>query len=305
MTRAGTVSAVIPTRNRPDLVMRAVRSALAQQYEDMEVIVVIDGPDALTTTVLNEIHDRRLRVIALPETRGAANARNAGVASATGDWIAFLDDDDEWLPEKTSLQMESAKSSRFQYPIVSCQLFARTKSYQIVWPRRRPCEPLCNYLLARNSWSYGDGLLSTTTLLFPKDLFSQLPFRPSLRRHQDLDWVLRAAKWEGAGIEFVSKPLAVWHQAEGRASLSTTADWRLSLEWLESVRDMITGRAYASFLATHIAPQAARQGDWKAFTILLKKMVMLGKPNSRDVLLFLAMWSVPHGLRQAVRRAGR
>ncbi len=172
MTRAATVSAVIPTRNRPDLVMRAVRSALAQQYEDMEVIVVIDGPDALTTTVLNEIHDRRLRVIALPETRGAANARNAGVASATGDWIAFLDDDDEWLPEKTSLQMESAKSSRFQYPIVSCQLFARTKSYQIVWPRRRPCEPLCNYLLARNSWSYGDGLLSTTTLLFPKDLFS-------------------------------------------------------------------------------------------------------------------------------------
>ncbi len=71
------------------------------------------------------------------------------------------------------------------------------------------------------------------------------------------------------------------------------------------MRDMITGRAYASFLATHIAPQAARQGDWKAFTILLKKMVMLGKPNSRDVLLFLAMWSVPHGLRQAVRKAGR
>ena len=65
---------------------------------------------------------------------------------------------------------------------------------------------------------------------------------------------------------------------------------------------MITGRAYASFLATHIAPQAARQRDWKAFMILLKKMVMLGKPNSRDVLLFLAMWSMPHGLRQACAR---
>jgi glycosyltransferase involved in cell wall biosynthesis len=305
MTRRDTVSAVIPTRHRPDLVLRAVRSALAQQHKDMEVIVVIDGPDARTAAVLNEIEDRRLQVIALPEATGAANARNAGVANAAGDWIAFLDDDDEWLPEKTLLQMQLAKSSRFHYPIVSCQVFARTNSYEIVWPRRRPSEPLCNYLLARNSWSYGDGLLSTTTLLFPKDLFSQQPFRSSLRRHQDLDWVLRAAKFEGAGIEFISEPLAVWHLGEGRARISTTADWRLSLEWVESVREMITGRAYASFVATHIAPQAARQGDWKAFIILLKKMVMLGKPNSRDVLLFLAMWSMPHGLRQAVRKAGR
>ena len=212
MTRGAKVSAVIPTRNRPDLVLRAVRSALAQEYTDMEVIVVIDGPDTRTATMLNEIEDRRLQVIALPEAAGAANARNAGVANASGDWIAFLDDNDEWLPEKIVFQMERATSSSFLYPIVSCQVFARTNSYQVVWPRRRPYEPLCNYLLARNSWSYGDGLLSTTTLLFPKDLFSQQPFRSSLRRHQDLDWVLRAAKFAGAGIEFVSKPLAVWDQ---------------------------------------------------------------------------------------------
>ena len=55
MTRGVKVSAVIPTRNRPDLVLRAVRSALAQEYTDMEVIVVIDGPDARTATMLNEV----------------------------------------------------------------------------------------------------------------------------------------------------------------------------------------------------------------------------------------------------------
>jgi glycosyltransferase involved in cell wall biosynthesis len=84
-----------PTRNRPDLVLRAVRGALAQEYEDMEVIVVIDGPDTRTAGVLNEIHDRRSQVIALAEATGAANTRNAGVANAAGDRIAFLNDDDE------------------------------------------------------------------------------------------------------------------------------------------------------------------------------------------------------------------
>jgi hypothetical protein len=216
-----------------------------------------------------------------------------------------LDDDDEWLPDKTAIQMERARMSAFRYPIVSSRLFAKTKSYEIVWPRRQPYEPLCDYLLARDSWSYGDGLLSTITLLLPRDLFRQVPFRAGLRKHQDLDWVLRAAKHPGAGIEFVPAPLAIWHQAESRGSISRNADWRTSLEWLESVREDITGRAYAGFLATHVAPQAARQRDWSAFPLLLTKMLKLGKPNSRDMLVFFGMWSIPHGLRHIVRKAQR
>ncbi len=305
MSRSNIVSAVIPTRNRADLVIRAVRSAFVQEYKNLEVIVVVDGPDKATVNALQRVHDRRLKIIELPNAFGAANARNIAVANATGDWVAFLDDDDEWLPEKTTLQMERANNSAFRYPIVSCQLLARTKSYELVWPRRDPYEPLSEYLLARNSWSYGEGLLSTITLLLPKDLFSQVPFQPGLRRHQDLDWVLRATRYPGAGVEFISKPLAIWHQAEQRVSISTTADWRISLEWLDSVRTLITARAYASFLATHIAPQAARVRDWKAFIVLLNKMLALGKPDWRDILLFFAMWSIPHNLRNTVRKAQR
>ena len=71
MTRNRTVSAVIPTRNRPRLVQRAVRSALAQKYDDLEVIAVIDGPDSATEKVLTEISDKRLRVIVLRLRAGA------------------------------------------------------------------------------------------------------------------------------------------------------------------------------------------------------------------------------------------
>jgi glycosyltransferase involved in cell wall biosynthesis len=305
MTRRNTVSAIIPTRGRPDLVVRAVRSALAQTYEDLEVIVVVDGPDPATEKTLGQFGDKRWKVISLPDTVGAAQARNIGAESARGGWIAFLDDDDEWVPEKTEIQMERAKGSSYQYPIVSSQVLARTSRYQLIWPRTEPQGPLSEYLLARNSWSYGEGLLTTTTLLAPKDLLAEVPFRAGLKRHQDLDWVLRAAEHEGAGIEFVAKPLAIWHQAEQRQSISTGTDWHTSLEWIDSVRPIITGRAYASFLATHIAPQAARDGDWGAFPLLLERMVVTGRPNSHDLLLFFGMWSVPQGIRRMVRKAAR
>jgi glycosyltransferase involved in cell wall biosynthesis len=99
------VSAIIPTRNRPELVRRAVRGVLGQTCEHMEAIVVVDGHDPATMAVLEELHDPRVRVISLEESVGGGEARNIGVAAAAGQWIALLDDDDEWLPEKVSAQL--------------------------------------------------------------------------------------------------------------------------------------------------------------------------------------------------------
>ncbi|MGL6344233.1 MAG: glycosyltransferase family 2 protein, partial [Waterburya sp.] len=120
------VSVVIPTRNRPLLVKRAVASAMAQTLLEIEVIVVIDGFDDKTQAELAKINDPRLRIVQLPESQGGAGARNAGVAETKGEWIAFLDDDDEWLPQKLERQLEVAKRSQSKFPIISCRLTART-----------------------------------------------------------------------------------------------------------------------------------------------------------------------------------
>jgi glycosyltransferase involved in cell wall biosynthesis len=305
MKRNSTVTAVIPTHQRPQLVQRAVRSALAQTYDDMDVVVVVDGPDVATEQALAEVQDKRLRVMVLPKPLGAARARNLGVEAAWGDWIAFLDDDDEWLPEKTALQMKAAERSQYQYPIVSSQVIARTSSYELVWPRLLPFQPLSEYLLSRSSWSYGDGLLSTITLFFPKELYSLVPFQTGLARHQDLDWAIRATAQAGAGLEFIPKPLAVWHQAEQRQSISVKADWKISFRWLESVREIITPHAYAGFIATHVAPQAARQGAWRKFPFLLNMMFTYGAPSAHVLVLFAGMWCVPRRIRDLIRRGGK
>src|SRR5262245_42999987 len=114
------VSAVIPTHKRPDLVVVSVESALRQTYTDLEVIVVIDGADPATESALAEIRDDRLRIVSVPVNVGAATARNIGIRTARGKWIAFLDDDDEWLPAKIAKQVAMAESSALRFPIVSC-----------------------------------------------------------------------------------------------------------------------------------------------------------------------------------------
>jgi len=91
--KGSTVSVVIPTYNRAHLVDRAIRSVLNQTYQDFEIIVVDDGSTP------------RIRYIRHEKNRGGSAARNTGIRAARGEYIAFLDSDDEWLPEKLKYEI--------------------------------------------------------------------------------------------------------------------------------------------------------------------------------------------------------
>ena len=99
------VSVIIPTLNRPKLLLRAIDGVLRQTHQEIEVIVVVDRPDQDTVSAVQSVDDPRLQLIVNPYSLTAAGARNAGVDHATGEWIAFLDDDDEWLPNKLERQI--------------------------------------------------------------------------------------------------------------------------------------------------------------------------------------------------------
>ena len=107
MTRA-LVSAVIPTFNYGRFVGDAVESALAQTYRDLEVIVVDDGSTDDTQRILKRFGSR-IRYV-YQNNRGLSAARNTGVRLANGDWIALLDSDDVWHPQKTEVQLSAAQS---------------------------------------------------------------------------------------------------------------------------------------------------------------------------------------------------
>ncbi len=114
------VSIIIPTRNRPVLVRRAVHTVLNQTHTDWELIVVDDGSDVPVTPNLLRTDDPRVTVLRREDGTGVSAARNAGIARASGSWVAFLDDDDYWAPEKLAIQLGHAaiSGSGFLYTAV-------------------------------------------------------------------------------------------------------------------------------------------------------------------------------------------
>ena len=99
------LSIIIPTYNRAYIISRAIQSVLNQTYRDFEVLVIDDGSTDNTSEIVKSFNDKRLRYIRHGENRGVAAARNTGIMSAEGKYIAFQDSDDEWFPEKLEKQM--------------------------------------------------------------------------------------------------------------------------------------------------------------------------------------------------------
>jgi hypothetical protein len=302
-TPAPLVSAVIPTRHRPDLLLRALRSVFAQTHAPVEAVVVVDGPDPQTLRALAAVEDPRLRVVALEHNVGGGQARNVGVEHSRGEWVAFLDDDDEWLPAKVERQLAVAARSRWPSPVLASQVIARGPGGERVWPRRAPREgeDLSEYLLARRTLSFGEGLLQTSSLLARRQLLREAPFTPGLKRHQDWDWVLRVCRLPGVGVELLMEPLAVWYVEERRSTVSTGTNWQASLEWILASRPLVTPWAFAAFVLTHVGSSAAREGAWSAFLPLLGTALQHGRPRPLDLALYLSWWAVPQELRRRAR----
>ncbi|MEU5548331.1 glycosyltransferase family 2 protein [Micromonospora sp. NPDC047793] len=297
------VSVVVPTFARPALVTRAVRSVLAQTVTDIEVIVVVDGPDAATGAALAEIGDPRVRVVELPGRGGAPNARNSGVREARAPWTALLDDDDEWLPTKLAVQLDLARRTRVPSPVVASRLINKTPRAEFVLPRRlpEPGEPISEYLTVRRGLFHGDGFIQTSTIMAPTELLRRVPFTVGLRRQQELDWTVRATGHPDVALVFAAEPLVLWHQDEDRPRISLSSPWEAQLAWLRGIRPLITPRAYAAITMSIISSMAAPTRSLRVFRLLLAEAHRHGDPGLVDYLTFAQIWLIPPSLRHRVR----
>lgn len=114
------VTAVITTYNRPQLVRRAIRSVVAQTYEPLEIIVVEDGSDSGVEAWLQDEGLSHIRYVRYEENKGLAAARNTGLRLARGKYVAFLDDDDEWVADKLLKQVELAETKSEGWAAIYC-----------------------------------------------------------------------------------------------------------------------------------------------------------------------------------------
>lgn len=119
-----TVSVIVPTRDRPALLRRALRDILTQEYDGrIEVIVVFDQSEP-DQSLVRCTPDRTVRVMANSRTPGLAGGRNTGILAAEGNLVAFCDDDDEWLPGKLSAQVMALQAMDGE-AVASCGIYVR------------------------------------------------------------------------------------------------------------------------------------------------------------------------------------
>lgn len=298
------VSVVIPTRGRPGLVSRAVRSVVSQTEQSLEIIVVVDGPDAATMAVLANITDPRFMVVANARSLGAAGARNVGVMHATGQWVAFLDDDDEWMPQKLARQLAFAETRGTA--LYTCLNRVVTPLAAYVWPETLfdNLTPLDVYLFDKRNAMSGSAFIQTSGFMLPRALFLKSPF-PVDSPHDDWEFALRLNKQLGVRIEMVPEVLVTLHVDEDRPTLSSSARWRASLQWLDRIRPLLTRRGYSGICLGVVGPRAASEGAWSAFFLLLSNAFRHGRPRPMHVIAYLAFWLIPAGLRRRMRAALR
>jgi glycosyltransferase involved in cell wall biosynthesis len=145
------VSVVVPTRNRSSFLARSLSSILRQSHPWIEVLVVDDGSDDGTADYLSAVTDTRVRPLRNDRPRGVAAARNRGLAAATGAWVAFVDDDDLWAPDKLARQLQAlARVPDAGWSCTSAVLVdARLRL--LGWERSPRCTDVADLLLAINS----------------------------------------------------------------------------------------------------------------------------------------------------------
>jgi len=196
------VTAIIPTHHRPDLLPRAVRSVLEQRYSGpIECLLVFDGEEPRLPDV--QLTDgRTLRAIYNDRTPGPAGARNTGAMSATGELVAFLDDDDEWLPDKLQLQVQAL--DRHPGSAVATSGVYMSNGRDVARVPRQEILTLDYVLRGRNVE------LHMSNLLVRRDSYlgeiGMLDESIPASYGEDYDWYIRAAR--RAPIVAVLRPLA-------------------------------------------------------------------------------------------------
>jgi glycosyltransferase involved in cell wall biosynthesis len=202
------VSAIITTHNRLPLLKKAIKSAQLQTYPEMEIIVVDDASDDETSGYMQSLVNCDLKYIRIEkkDSRGGNYARNIGIKNSAGYYIAFLDDDDEWLPDKISIQVSLIEHYTDVY-IVYCGTLIEYNSNSNYRDIELPTIVLPTD--CRKQILYDSLFCRTSCILMYRTLATKLNgFDESVKAWQEYEFLIRACSY--SKIASVNKPLVIY-----------------------------------------------------------------------------------------------
>ena len=204
------ISVIIPLYNKGPIIERSLRSVLSQDYDDFEVIVVNDGSTDHSADIVRSFNDPRIKLIE-QENGGPSKARNTGIKHAKGEWIVFLDADDELLPGAIKHFIETASLHKeFNFYITPFYIqVGETKNLACQYSEGTLANPYKEHVLHTI-------LPRTGAFMASSDLCKEYLFDERIRRFEDLEWLYRI--YERADLFVSSKPVLINHQDYASAS---------------------------------------------------------------------------------------
>jgi glycosyltransferase involved in cell wall biosynthesis len=261
------VSVIIPAYNRAECIERALKSALNQTYKHMEILIIDDASTDKTRDIVRDYQSRdsRIQLLCLSENRGAGAARNLGMQAARGEYVAFLDSDDEWLPDKLILQVERMNAETQEIGVCLCGATI-IKNGDVA----RPVTYFPN-----EGWEHdtfrkfvtGKIMFLTPTILFRRSCLELSGLMvPAMRRNQDGEFFLRL--FSHYGLAVIPKPFAIIHafispKYTHYDALSVSLPFRLRHRQL--IRERLGLRVsilYACIMRTNLLQAAIRERRW-------------------------------------------
>ena len=229
------VSVIIPTHNRAEFLRCAIESALRQTFTDLEIIVSDDKSADHTQEVVKGFKDKRIKYIFNNENNGPSATRNKGILASEGEYIAFLDDDDEWLPDKLQRQVEILDKDQPNIcGVYSNRLFIERTTGKIISdnPGAEILKGNLLYQLAVKN------PISTPTVVVRKSCLDEVGlFDETISYMEDRDlWIRLSMHWD---FEYISEPLVKIY-VHGRSHLSQNLEGQISGKerLLERYRDL-------------------------------------------------------------------
>lgn len=217
------VSAIITTHNRVDVLPRAIRSVLNQTYKDIELIVVSDGSTDGTDEYMKSYeHDTRVKYISYHPGHGGNYARNQGIKNANGDYVAFLDDDDEWLPQKIEKQvakLDENPSAGLVYTAVRSIYVNEGVEYNFY--------PHCDGDMSKRIL-FGNFIGTTSCVMVRSSLLKEEMFDENLRALQDHDLWIRIC--QKADVCYCSEVLLNYYNQLSQKQITSNSDVYLTSE---------------------------------------------------------------------------
>jgi amylovoran biosynthesis glycosyltransferase AmsB len=260
-------SVIIPTYNSSKTIVRSLQSIIDQTLEPYEVIVIDDGSsdyEALKCKV-NEFNvpNFNIHLLRNESNLNASVARNRGIDFASGDYIAFMDADDEWENDKLYRYDQEINLYGNQYVYFSQVAVILDGEYKSTRPVKGPIynQDISEYLFLDG------GFIQTSSIIVSRELAAKVKFDERFRRHQDYDFCLRASC--DYQFRFLKTPLSRYHVSQVLYNLKSENS-KYCLWWLHEMKPYITKRGYFGYM---LFPLSARLFNEKKYYLLFRNIL--------------------------------